>query len=346
MGILSQMYMKYVNIPLPPAGTFKGQAVLITGGTSGLGLAAAAHFVNLGAQEVIITSRNAARASGALSTLERETQGRSKDVVRVETLDMTSYASVAALSAEIKKVRAGRGGIDHVILNAGTYGVDFTMAEEGWEQNILVNVLSTVLLGLLLIPWLKEERANRATPAHLSVVSSGQHVNPDIGTWATWIPEGVLQHFNKPENWPGPIPMYAATKLMDVYAFDELSKRALGPDGRPQVIVNTMCPGPVKTDLSRHFSEKYAAFVVVRTIFTGLFAKSSADGARTYVAVGLTKEDEHGKFVQFYQPEGDYKKAARTNIMSAAGREMQSQIWTEITTELSAKVPEVKDILG
>lgn len=32
--------------------------------------------------------------------------------------------------------------------------------------------------------------------------------------------------------------------------------------------------------------------------------------------------------------------------MSAAGREMQSQIWTEITTELSAKVPEVKDILG
>ena len=70
-----------------------------------------------------------------------------------------------------------------------------------------MNVLSTVLLGLLLIPWLKEERANRATPAHLSVVSSGQHVNPDIGTWATWIPEGVLQHFNKPENWPGPIPM-------------------------------------------------------------------------------------------------------------------------------------------
>ena len=132
MGILSQMYMKYVNIPLPPAGTFKGQAVLITGGNSGLGLAAAAHFVNLGAQEVIITSRNAARASGALSTLVRETQGRSKDVVRVETLDMTSYASVAALSAEIKKVRAGRGGIDYMILNAGTYGVDFTMAGEGW----------------------------------------------------------------------------------------------------------------------------------------------------------------------------------------------------------------------
>lgn len=62
---------------------------------------------------------------------------------------------------------------------------------------------------------------------------------------------------------------------------------------RPQVIVNTMCPGLVKTDLSRHFAEKYAGFVVVTAIFQGLFGKSAADGARTYVAAGLTKEGEH-----------------------------------------------------
>lgn len=86
---------------------------------------------------------------------------------------------------------------------------------------------------------------------------------------------------------------------------------------RPQVIVNTMCPGPVKTDLSRHFSEKYAAFVVVRTIFTGLFAKSSADGARTYVAVGLTKEDEH---VSTAVPMLSYLVRTLSNIITAVIR--------------------------
>lgn len=94
-------------------------------------------------------------------------------------------------------------------------------------------MLSTVLLGLLLLSWMKEERANRATPAHLGFVGSGQHVEPDIGAWAAWAAAdgGALQHLNKPENFPGPIPMYAATKLMVTYAAAELAKRALGPDG-------------------------------------------------------------------------------------------------------------------
>lgn len=132
MGLLAQMRLKWNPIPLPPPGTYEGQTVLVTGGTGGLGLAAAAHFVNLGAREVIITSRNAARADDALRALERQTQGRSRGVVRVETLDMGSYASVVALAAEVRKVGAGRGGIDYVILSAGVHGVDYTTAGEGW----------------------------------------------------------------------------------------------------------------------------------------------------------------------------------------------------------------------
>ncbi|KAK7753851.1 hypothetical protein SLS62_004217 [Diatrype stigma] len=295
MGLLGQMRLKWNPIPLPPAGAYEGQTVLVTGGTSGLGLAAAAHFVELGAREVIITSRSAARADDALRALERQTSGRSRGIVRVEALDMASYESVVALAARVRRVAAGRGGIDYVVLNAGTFGVDYTAAGEGWEQNLQVNVLSTVLLGLLL-PWMKEERANRAAPAHLGIVGSGQHVDPDIGTWATWATAaegGVLRHLNRPENFPGPTRMYAATKLMVTYAAAELAGRARGPDGRPQVIVNTMCPGVVKTDLARHFAEKYAGFVVVTAVFQGLFGKSAADGARTYVAAGLTEEDEH-----------------------------------------------------
>jgi hypothetical protein len=65
---------------------------------------------------------------------------------------------------------------------------------------------------------------------------------------------------------------------------------------RPQVIINTMCPGIVKTDLSRHFTEKWAIFIVITTIYTGLFGKTPENGARTYMAAVTTGESEHVSF--------------------------------------------------
>lgn len=69
------------------------------------------------------------------------------------------------------------------------------------------------------------------------------------------------------------------------------------------MIVNTMCPGLVKTDLSRGYAEKSAAFAVGIVVFAGTFSKSPENGARTYMAAATTKESEHGKIVQFYRGE-------------------------------------------
>lgn len=101
------------------------------------------------------------------------------------------------------------------------------------DQNIQVNTLSTILLALLLLPWMKAERANRSAPAHLAVTGSGRHLDPNIQEWQKWASEtGLLEHFSKPENWPGASNMYAATKLMAQFSVNELVKMALGPDGR------------------------------------------------------------------------------------------------------------------
>jgi NADPH:quinone reductase-like Zn-dependent oxidoreductase len=43
---------KFLLPSLPPPGTFKDKKVLITGASSGLGLAAAVHYINLGASLV------------------------------------------------------------------------------------------------------------------------------------------------------------------------------------------------------------------------------------------------------------------------------------------------------
>ncbi|KAI1093428.1 NAD(P)-binding protein [Rostrohypoxylon terebratum] len=343
--LLAQAYMKWFPIPLPPPDSFKDQVVLVTGGTAGLGLAAAVHFVNLGAAEVIITSRDSARSKTALETIERETGGRSKGRVRVMDLDMSRYASVVAFAKEVKKIRQGKGGVDTVVLNAGLSTIEFTRGEEGWDQNIQVNTLSTVLLALLLLPWMKAERANRSAPAHLAVVGSGRHLEPDIQEWQKWASEtGLLEHFSKPENWPGASKMYATTKLMAQYSVNELVKMALGPDGRPEVIINTMCPGVVATDLSRHLRKLGVFVVFVASIFLGIFAKSPSNGARTYMATCLTKESEHGKFVRFYSSDIEYQERADAVILSEDGKKMQAIVWSELMTEFAAKVPEVRGI--
>lgn len=130
--IPSQIYMKWFPIPLPPPDSFKGQAAVVTGGTSGLGLAAAVHLVNLGADEVLITSRDSARSKEALATLEKETGGRSKDVVRIVELNMNRYDSVVALVEEVKKIRPGKGGVNFVLLNAGSLNIEYKAVDEGW----------------------------------------------------------------------------------------------------------------------------------------------------------------------------------------------------------------------
>ncbi|KAI0198727.1 hypothetical protein F4808DRAFT_434925 [Astrocystis sublimbata] len=233
-GKLEQIYMKWFPIPLPPPGTFAGQAALIAGGTGGLGLAAAIHLVNLGASEVLITSRDPARAKTALATLEKETRGRSNGVVRVLELDMNRYHSVVTLADEAKKVRTGKGGLDFVLLNAGVIGVEYKAVEEGWDQNIQVNVLSTTLLALLLLPWMMHERINRSAQAHVTIVGSSVHTDVDIRSWKGYVAgDGVLAHFNNPKNWPAdPNVMYSTTKLMLHYAADELSRLARGKDSR------------------------------------------------------------------------------------------------------------------
>ncbi|KAI0096565.1 NAD(P)-binding protein [Daldinia grandis] len=345
--MLYQAYMKWHPIPLPPPDTFKDQAVLVTGGTSGLGLAAAVHFVNLGASEVIITSRNTSRAKAALETIEKETRGRSRDRVRVLDLDMGRYASVVAFAHEVKKVRAGKGGIDFVVLNAGVLSMEFTLSDEGWEQNIQTNALSTALLGFLLLQWMKTERPNRSAPAHLAAVGSSQHLSPNIEDWAKWASEtGILEHLNKPENWPGTSPMYGATKLLAQYAVNELVEMALGPDGRPEVIINTMCPGLVKSDLPRQFMGKGVGYRTFIAIYYGIFGKTAENGARTYVATGLTQESEHGKFIRFYGSEAEYRKQADIVLTGEAGRKMQAQVWSEIKADFIAKIPNAKEVLG
>lgn len=129
---LKRILGRWYPEPLPPAGTFDGQRVLITGGTAGMGLAAATHYASLGA-EVYITSRNASRGQAAKQQIEGASTYRGDgEKCTVLELDMNSYESCTALVADCRKRFSGDGGLDVAVLNAGSVGPIYTKSKEGW----------------------------------------------------------------------------------------------------------------------------------------------------------------------------------------------------------------------
>ncbi|KAK8134679.1 NAD(P)-binding protein [Apiospora sp. TS-2023a] len=274
---------------------------------------------------------------------------------------MSRYDSVVAFAEKVKQVKKGAGGVDVVILNAGMIGTEYEKGPEGWEQNLQTNSLSTTLLAALLLPYLKTELAHRRSPAHMTLVGSIRYTEPDIDRWHEWAGTqeecgggggGVIEHLNRPENFGSAgVERYASTKLLLQYAFEELVKLAR-KDGdndepySPQVIMNTVCPGIVRTSLARDYQARGGLGIRLAVgAFQGLFGKSAADGARSYLAAVATKEEQHGDFIQFYKSESQYKQLREKVITSPAGQTMQAQVWGELCKELGAKVPGFKEIL-
>ena len=215
---------KFGNPALPPPGAFNGQTILVTGASGGIGFAAAVHFINLGAASVIITARSKAKCEAAQAAIEAQTHTEGKSIVKTMELDMSTFAGTKEFA---DRVKAEVKTIDYLLLNAGVLNTEFKMGSEGFEETIQVNVLSTALLGLLLLPWVEEVGKGRA---HLGFVTSGRHRGVDIG--AHFPQENVLEHFSKKSNFPKGTEMYAVSKLLEQYAVNEIIKMSVSTDGR------------------------------------------------------------------------------------------------------------------
>ncbi|KAF5025545.1 hypothetical protein F66182_2353 [Fusarium sp. NRRL 66182] len=348
METIHRIRDKFIPEPLPAPGTFQGRTVVVTGGTSGLGLAAAVHFVSLGAH-VIITCRDPSRGESARLEIEKRTRA---DAVEMMVLDMTRYSSCCSFVDELSKRRPQ--GVDAVVLNAGVSKTHHDVSPEGWEETIQVNALCTTLLGLLLLPWLKKQTAS-STP-HMVFVASRDHLDPDITSWAPWGDDGagILRRLSDRAHvsWPSGAesstdsPNYAASKLLLMYAVEEITKLALDSEGQPKVIVNSVCPGLVHTNIARDISSHSWQMKLAVNLFFATLGKSADYGSRFYVAATQTTADEHGKFIVSLYSDDEYRKKAIPNMTSDAGKATRVLVWKEIIAELVANVPGLQATLN
>ncbi len=134
----------------------------------GLGLEAARHFVRLNAKKVILAVRNLEKGEAAKKSIE-ETTGR-KNVVDVWHLDLQSYDSVKKFVKRAETLQR----LDVVVENAGILAWEFHLAEDN-EATITINVVSTMLMALLILPKLRESATKFGITPHLCIVSSEVH---------------------------------------------------------------------------------------------------------------------------------------------------------------------------
>src|SRR6202166_4439896 len=123
----------------------EGKTAVITGGTSGIGLATAKQFANEGAY-VFITGRRDAELAAALKEIGRNVGGVQGDVSNLADLDR--------LFAQIKKEK---GKLDIVFANAGVakYAPFGKITEEFYDSIFNINVkglLFTVQKALPMLP--------------------------------------------------------------------------------------------------------------------------------------------------------------------------------------------------
>lgn len=165
-------------------GKLEGKVALVTGGTSGIGLATAEQFVNEGAF-VFITGRHESALAAALQEIGSQVTGVGGDVSNLDDLDR--------LFAQIKREK---GTLDIVFANAGAakYAPIGEITEAFYDSIFTINVkglLFTVQKALQLLPdgasiiLTSSSVASKGFPSNSVYSATKAAVRSFARTWAT-----------------------------------------------------------------------------------------------------------------------------------------------------------------
>ena len=201
------------------------KTILVTGATSGIGLATATELARRG-ERVLVHGRSQTSAETAVATVRRSVPS-----ARLAPVwgDLGVLAEVRGLAAQVLEERA----LDVIVHNAGLERWERHVTTDGFELTFAVNHLAPFMLTWLLAPLLERSR-----PARVIFVSSMVHA------WGE-------MHWDdlQAERWYRPEAVYYQSKLAAALTAQELARR-LAPKG---VSVMLVPPGMVHTSFGRDF---------------------------------------------------------------------------------------------
>lgn len=138
--------------------------VLLTGGTSGIGRAAARQLANRGAT-VLVTGRRREKGKAALAEIRDAHPAERGGFYQVDFADLDAVRQLAA------DVEADYDGLDILFNNAGTVEPTRTLTDDGIEKTFAVNYVAPFVLTNLLVQRLSENPPGRV----VNTVTVAQH---------------------------------------------------------------------------------------------------------------------------------------------------------------------------
>jgi retinol dehydrogenase 12 len=197
-----------------------GKVVVLTGGTSGIGQAAAAELARRGAR-IILIARDRARAAQALADINRAGPGRAHRAVYA---DLASIAETRRIATEIA---VAEPRIDVLINNAGALFNRRQLSPDGLEMTFAVNHMAYFVLT----EGLKRTLVG-STSARIVNTASGAH-------------RGATLDFDdlQSERAYSGFRVYGRSKLCNILFTRELARRLEGSG----VTANCLHPGFVAT---------------------------------------------------------------------------------------------------
>ena len=267
----------------------ENKTILITGGSSGIGLAAAEALARAGAN-VIVTSPSRARAEDAAESITRTTGGKAAGL----QLDLGSFAGIRAFT---ERFCANHEHLDVLMNNAGALFSSPRKSLDGYEMTWAVNHLGPYLLTARLLPLLR-----KAPAARIVTTASSAHRAGTIDFDGLGLPESYSR-----------TGAYGRSKLANILFTAALSRRLEG------INMTATCfhPGVVATGFFRFIPLIGPAVRVLATPFL----RSPQKGAETGIFLAGDSAAEGASGGYYFDA-----KPARTSQL-AADESVQERVW-------------------
>ncbi|MGH8897368.1 MAG: oxidoreductase [Egibacteraceae bacterium] len=255
-------------------GDLSGSLVLVTGGNSGIGLAAVRALGGHGAH-VLLACRDLAKGDQAAASVRKEHPRAAVEVLRLDLADLGSVAEAA------EWVGQRHSRLDVLVNNAGVMAVPYRLTLDGFELQFGTNHLGHfALTGRLLALLLA------APSARVVTVSSSAHRMGRIDF-------ENLDGSRGYRKWRA----YSQSKLANLLFTFELQRRA-GAAGADLVAVAAH-PGYAATNLQRRGPQMSGSRVGERVmgLANRLFAQSPAAGALPALYAATTADVRGGDYI-------------------------------------------------
>ncbi|KAH6718722.1 hypothetical protein BKA61DRAFT_669061 [Leptodontidium sp. MPI-SDFR-AT-0119] len=326
------------KLALPPNLSFVNKTIPITGPSAGLGLAATHLLLQHSASEIIFGVRNATKGqaikSQILSSPLIKTSNPSAKITVLE-LNLESYSSVLEFAREVKEKWDGK--LDMLLLNAGTGSFKWeTVGEDeggeigGHEKTMQVNLLSSALLAVELLPVLEKTARITGTPSRITWVGSfvqfhhslekhpvpGQYLDSNDKDKS----HSILSYFDDEANFIF-MARYPDSKLLVTMFVEQLARFV----DSELVVINDVSPSMVRTS----FGEYPVWLRGMMAVVFGLKARSPEEGAKTYMhALGVVGRESHGMYLS---DNGVTERAPITKTLM--DKQIQKKLWDDMLKE-------------